>query len=108
VHASLGISLSLGSLFVRLSPVRHTHAGQVPESLLYGENHLGGCPDFLSYSSPHILSAGMRGGESYHTFLNELAMLSSELQMGNPNEAMVLPHDPSMGSIRDRPYTLGH
>ena len=75
--------------FVRLSPVRHTHAGQVPESLLYGENHLGGCPDFLSYSSPHILSAGMRGGESYHTFLDGLAMEFDELQTGNSSEALV-------------------
>jgi hypothetical protein len=31
----------------------------------------------------------MRGGELYHTFLDGLAVMLDELQMGNPSDALV-------------------
>jgi hypothetical protein len=43
---------------------------------------------FLVLLSPGIPFVDMRGGEPYHTFLDELAMALGELQVGNPSEAL--------------------
>jgi hypothetical protein len=51
---------------------------------------------FWFYSPLRIPFAGMRGGESYHAFLDGLAMALGELQVGNPSEAL----DPLVGSKR--------
>jgi hypothetical protein len=40
-------------------------------------------PSFWFYSPPCIPLAGMREGEQYHTFLDELAMVLDELQAVN-------------------------
>jgi hypothetical protein len=78
-------------LFVHLLSVHLTRAGQAPEPLLDAEDRLGGMPRlfFLSYSPPRIPFAGMRGGESYHAFLDGLTMALGESQAGNPSEALL-------------------
>jgi hypothetical protein len=52
---------------------------------------------FLFYSPPCIPSTAMRGGDPNHTYLDGQAMAPSELQMGNPSEAL----RPFIGSKRE-------
>jgi hypothetical protein len=39
---------------MRVFPIRHTHVGRAPKSLLGAEICLGDCPVFLFYSPLHI------------------------------------------------------
>jgi hypothetical protein len=54
------ISLGLGSAFVRLFPICHTHVGQAPESLLDAKMCLGVAPSFCLLS-PLISRVESRG-----------------------------------------------
>lgn len=58
------------------------------EPLLDVEDRLGACLIFLVLLTPTLPITGMRGGESYHTFLDELAMTLGELEAGTLSEAL--------------------
>jgi hypothetical protein len=77
-----------GTLFLRFTPILHTRVGE-PRVSTQCRDPSRGCLVFLVYSPLHIPFAGMRGGESYHTFLDGLAMEFDELQTGNSSEALV-------------------
>ena len=62
-------------------------------SVRYRDPSRGHVLSLYFYSLPQVLFAGMRRGESYHTFLDGLEMVLGEKQSGNPSEAL----DPFVG-----------